>query len=100
MVFAVREDAGVFGDIALEEYGELVLKANNRTDLKLNKSDDWVWFAYTDTPGEQEIYYLAACYKGQDAYWVVNFATPSTNYEKYSETFMQWAASIDVGKAA
>lgn len=98
IVFTLREDAEIFGDITLEEYGELVLEANNRTDATMNQSGKFIWFEYTDTPEEQEIYYISACYQSEDAYWIVSFATPATNRDNYKETLLQWAASVEVGK--
>ena len=94
MVFALREEKTLFGDISLEEYGELVLEANGRTDLRMNQGEGFIWFAYTDTPEKQEIYYLAVCCQSEDAFWIVNFATPVKNRNAYQETFLSWAESI------
>lgn len=98
MVFTIREDKALFGDILLPQYVELVQQANGRTDLQPNQAEGFVWFAYTDTPDEQEIYYLVACCESDDAFWIVNFATPASNQGKYEDTFLQWAQSIQVGE--
>ena len=97
MVFTVREEKEIFGDITLEEYGDLVLQANNKTGIQMNQADGFIWFEYTDTPDTQEIYYLAVCCKGEDAFWIVNFATPATNRNQYKEDFLSWAKTIKVG---
>jgi len=97
MVFVVREDKAIFGDITLSEYVELVQQANSRTDLQPNQSEQYIWFDYTDTPDGQEIYYMVACYESNDAFWVVNFATPAGNRGKYEDVFQGWAESIKVG---
>jgi hypothetical protein len=97
MVFTVREDASLVGNISLEEYGNLVLEANNKAGSELNQAEDYLWFAYTETPEDQEIYYLVVCCKSEDAYWIVNFATPSSNREDYHDTFLAWADTIEVG---
>ncbi|MBQ6852144.1 MAG: hypothetical protein IJO04_03855 [Oscillospiraceae bacterium] len=94
-VFALREDAEIFGNITLDEYGDLVLKANNRADAKMNKGDGFLWFEYTATADGQEYYYMAVCCQSENAFWVVNFATPASNREKYATIFMQWAESIN-----
>lgn len=96
MVFTLREDKELFGDITVEEYGDLVLEANNRTGIKTNQGDGFIWFEYTDTPEEQEIYYLAVCSRSKDAFWIVNFATPASNRDQYKETFLNWAKSIKI----
>lgn len=96
LVFSLREDKEIFGDISLEEYGNLVLEANERTDLAMNRGEDFLWFEYTDTPEGQRTYYMAVCYSSEDAFWIVNFATPEVNREKYKETFLEWAKSVEV----
>lgn len=97
LVFAVREDKAFFDDITLEEYGALVLEANGKTGIRANQEEDFLWFEYTDTPDEQEIYYLAVCCESGDAFWIVNFATPATNRAEYQEEFLSWAKTIQVG---
>ena len=96
MVFTVREAKMLFDDITLEEYGELVLTANNRIGLQMKQGEGFIWFDYTDTPDGQETYYLAVCCESEDAFWIVNFATPASNREKYKEEFLDWARSIKI----
>lgn len=97
MVFILREAEELIGDMTVEEYGDLVLEANGMTDFKMTKAEDYVWVDYTDTPEEQEIYYMVACFRGEDAYWVINFATPAVNREDYREIFFDWADSVNAG---
>ena len=97
MVFTVREEKEIFGDITLKEYGDLVLQANGRTGIQMNQGEGFIWFEYTDTPSKQEVYYLAVCCQGEDAFWIINFATPVKNQAKYQETFLDWAKTIKVG---
>lgn len=97
MVFSLREEENLFGDITLEEYGDLVLQANGKTSIKMSRDDNFIWFEYTDTPEEQEIYYLAVCCRSDDAFWIVNFATPANNQNKYRDKFLDWAKTIKVG---
>ena len=97
MVFTVREEKAYFGDISLEEYSELVLEANGKINIQVNREEGFLWFEYTDTPDEQEIYYFVVCCQSGDAFWIVNFATPESNREEYRDTFLDWAKSIEVG---
>lgn len=94
MVFTLREADELFRDITLEEYADLVLEANNRTGIKANQENGFIWFEYTDIPEGQETYYLTVCCRSEDAFWIVNFATPATNQGQYKETFLNWAKSI------
>ena len=94
--FVVQEEKEIFGDITLDEYADLVLEANERTGLKKNENGDFVWFAYTDTPETQELYYLSVCYEGEDYFWVITFSTPAVNQEDFHPKFIQWAESCKV----
>ena len=97
LVFALREGKEHFDDITLAQYADLVLEANGRTDLARNQGDGFIWFEYTDTPDDQEVYYISVCCQGEDAFWIVSFATPEVNRNQYKETFLNWAKTIKVG---
>jgi hypothetical protein len=96
LVFTLREAKTFFDDITLKEYGELVLKANGKTGMQMKQGDGFLWFDYTATPEDEEIYYIAVCCESEDAFWIVNFATPVSNRDKYKETFLDWARSIEI----
>lgn len=96
MAFVVREKKEDLDAKSLEDYGAKVLEANNRKDIKMHKEADFVWFEYTDTPANQQTYYLAACYESQDAFWIVNFAKPKA--DNYRETFLAWAKTVKLEK--
>ena len=98
MVYALKEEKILFDAISLEEYGNLVLDANGRTGLTLNKEKDFVWFEYTGTPEKQEICYFVVCCESEDAFWIVNFATPVSNSSQYKAAFLDWASTIQVGQ--
>lgn len=95
-VFVLQEDKAWFGeDATLEEYAQLVLEANGRTQLTANQGDGFLWFTFTETPEDQELYYMAVCCESEDMFWVINFATPVENKESFHDTFLEWAASIE-----
>lgn len=97
VVFVVREDKTLFEDITLDEYSQLVLQANNRKDIKLNKDDRFVWFDYTYTQGEQELLYRAFCGEGEKNFWLITFATPAVNQNKIDDTFAHWVTTSQIG---
>jgi len=97
LVLVVKEDKSLFDDITLEEYGALAQEVNGRDGLKLHKEEDFIYFDYTATGNDEETYYYCAvCCESEDAFWIVNFATPVSNQEKYQKTFLKWASSIEV----
>ena len=98
VVFAIREPKALFAeDMTPAEYGRMVLEANGKTNLKLHQTDEFVWFEYTETPDGEMYYYLASCYKGNEAYWVVNFATPESNRSDCKDLFLDWADTVKAG---
>ena len=96
MIFTLQEAKALFSDITLETYGDLVLQANGKTGLMMNQDEDFIWFEYIETPDDQEIYYLIICCQSEDSFWIINFATPASNQDKYKETFLNWAKSIKI----
>lgn len=97
LVFAIQEEKEIFGDITLEEYGDLVLEANGKTGGKMNRGEGFLWFDYTDTVDGQEVYYMAVCCQGEEAFWIVNFATPVENRTQKKDVFLNWAKTIKAG---
>ncbi len=93
-VFVLREEKSLLTCSSLDEYGQLILEANGKEDLTVNKTGSFLWFSYTQEVEGQDIYYITTCHESQDAYWIVNFATPATNQEKFSERFIQWATTV------
>lgn len=96
-VFVVREDKTLFDNITLDEYCELVKANSNQKNMQKHSEEGLAWFDYTYTDDQQDIYYMACCYEGENAFWVVNFATPTVNRDQYTDAFLQWAKTLKVG---
>ncbi len=96
LVFAQREDKSTLEEMSLAEYSALVCGLNNKPETDMQQGSDFCWFSFTETVDEEEIYYIAVCCESADAFWIVNFATPVANQEKYHNTFLEWAASISI----
>ena len=94
--FSLFEEAGIPTDISLYEYSDIIAKSNN-TDLVIKEKDGLVYYEY-DYKAEngKEISYFVVLYRGEDAYWIFNFACESKNYEKLSGDFLKWAKSVTV----
>lgn len=93
-VFVMQEEKSYFDDITLEEYAQLVLEVNGRTDLLINKQEQYLWYEFTETPDAQELYYVSVCCEYEDAFYVVSFSTPVENRVDYKEQFLDWADTI------
>ena len=96
LVFAMREEKAVIGDMTLAEYSDLIWEMNGKTGTAAQQKDNFYWFSFTQTVDEEEVYYVAVCCEGTDAFWIVNFATPLTNKDTYHDTFLEWASTITV----
>lgn len=99
-VFVLKEDYASIpqlSDLSLEEYADLVHEAN------ADRSPD----AITETDGltsmEYEFYneddstnykYFSTMFKGEDAFWLVQFAVDADDYEEYKPYFIEWAKSV------
>lgn len=93
-VFAIREEKQYFGEeFTLGEYSELVI-AGGREDIPTTKGEKYISFEFTETPEDQELYYMGFFMESEDAFWMIHFATPVENRAEYREMFIRWADSI------
>ena len=99
-VLALKEEfslAPVLKDYSAEDYGRLVLRGNGMDEKDLVVTEDLVYFTYVrPVENGKEYFYLAAVYRGSDAFWLIQFAAPETLREDYEPLFLQWAASVTV----
>lgn len=99
-VMALREEfsiAPVLKDYSVEDYGRLVLRGNSMDEKDLVVTEDLVYFTFVrPVENGKEYFYLAAVYRGSDAFWLIQFAAPESLREDYEPLFLQWAASVTV----
>ncbi len=91
-VFALKEDFSVLDgleDYTVFEYGQLVLETNE-VNLPLKSVDNLTFFEYT----ESGYTYCAFVFKADDAFWLVQFATPESDAEEYQTKIFKWAKTI------
>ena len=98
-VFAIEEEFSLaegFGDYTLEEYGQLVLVANDQTHLEFQTSDGLTWYTYNynDIESNESYHFYCYIYKAEDAFWLIQFATPSENATEYQSKIHDWAKSV------
>lgn len=98
-IFALKEEFSLLDgseDYTLEEYGNLVLKSNNHSSAELKEIDGLTGFEYefTNPDTNDEYQYFSFVYKSEDAFWLVQFATPEENEEEYRSKITQWAKTV------
>lgn len=104
-VFVLKESFSLFEgaeDMSIDEYAELVRKANSsKSPSEISKSNDLVSFEY-DFLNEQEnqVYsYISFMYKGDDAFWLVQFACKEESYGTLIQSFIDWAKTVKFDSA-
>ncbi len=91
-----------FGDYTLSQYADL-MKLNctkdNIAPSDVTEKEGVTYFEYSFFNKEGTSYkYLTAMYKGDDAFWTVQFATPLSEYEGFKIQILEFAKSVDVTK--
>ena len=83
-----------FGDLSLQEYAKLVLD-NSGHAAQIKTENGVTYFEYDATGGNGKMFhYIAAMYKGPDAFWLIQFATEQKNAEEYRDEIFEWAKSV------
>ena len=93
--FSVFEQAGIPTDISLQEYAKIVAEANN-SDWNIKEKDGFTCFEFDENKNGKDYSYFAVVLRGNDAYWLIQFACETKNYSHFSEDFMKWAKSVKV----
>ena len=96
--FTDLENAGLELDeaSAVEDYAQIVM-VNNGLYTTLEEKDGVTYFVYEMSVDDYDISYMATVTKGSDAFWLVQFACESKNFEKQQPDFISWAKSIRFG---
>ncbi len=103
LVAVIKEPFSAFDDFknyTLEQYAEL-MKLNCTKDTvtpsDVTEKDGVTYFEYSYFNKEGESYkYLTAMYKGDDAFWTVQFATSLSDYEGFKLQMLEFAKSVKV----
>ena len=82
-------------DWTLVEYGRATIEANKLTDCDVFRSEDgYVYFCYYKEVSGNNYSYYATCHKSGDAFWLIQFACLSKNFDRLSESMREYAKSI------
>ena len=80
-------------NLTLDEYAELV-KANNSLDVEIKTEENLTYFERTASADGVEFSYYSVMYRAPDAFWLLQFACETTDYEEYRPYFVNWAKSV------
>lgn len=91
-----------FENYTLAQYADL-MKLNctkdNITPSDVTEKDGVTYFEYSFFNKDGNSFkYFTAIYKGDDAFWTVQFATPLSDYEGFKIQILEFAKSVKVNK--
>ncbi len=85
-----------FEDYTLDEYGELVISANQLSNVSLQKKNGLTWFEYDyeNTDMGKTYHYYSYVFKTQDAFWTVQFACLVSDVDTCAPLIADYAKSV------
>ena len=95
LVFAIKEDLSYFEgmNLTLSDYAQLVIY-NNSLSCDVIEDNDLTYFIFEKEVNGKNYLYFAPVYKSSDAYWLIQFACESANYEELKDTIIKYAQSV------
>lgn len=95
--FSSLEVVNIGTNSTVDEYAKAVAQNNNITiDLKEISDTDYKYFTYEKSNAGKNFYYMGVVLKGDDSFWLVNFACEKSKKSEYHEKFINWAKTIKV----
>ena len=97
-VFVLREDFSLaegLGDQTLLQYGADVVAGNEQAQgAAVTEKNGLTYFEYEGEQGGVRFVLLSYLYKSENAFWVVQFATPEVKREHLEGSVEAWAKSV------
>lgn len=79
-------------DQSLSEYIESVIRNNGHTDIE-PQSKEGLTYYIKDSQG---LRYYSFCYKGSDAFWIVQFGCYQSDLSLMEEQIFFWARAVEI----
>jgi hypothetical protein len=98
-VMILKETFDSFASVALDtnmsvkDYAKIVM-TSNVLEGEPTEEDGLTYFTYTAESEGQEFTYIGFCFRGSDAYWLVQMYSPSDKFETMKPDFVTWAKSV------
>ncbi len=99
-VFVLKEEFSLmvgFEDYTLDQYADLVLQANkerNPQTVKIDGLGNCIKYTFYNEELKQDYTYLAALYKSDSAFWMVQFTCKTEKYEEFEPYFIERAKTV------
>ena len=101
-VFVLKESYSLMDgleNITLSEYGEMARNSNSsRAPSSLLTANGITYFEYSflNTSENLTYRYYTTVHKGSDAFWLIQFVCPDSEYATQKTNFETWAKSIAI----
>ena len=95
MVYALKEEISLLGSETdtLDKYIDLIKEINDFDDKV--ETDEGLKYITVETEGNGDKYtYIVAFYEADDAFWMIQFGTKSSNFDKYKDDMLKYAKSV------
>ena len=99
-MFALKEEFTLMAgaeNYTVEEYANLVCQNNPLAmGAELQTQEDITWFEYSymNSTENQTYRFFVCVFKSDDAFWLVQFATPEALAEEHMSQFISWAKTV------
>ncbi len=91
--FTELTSAALDTNMSVKEYAEIVMTSNSLTG-EPTEEDNLTYFTYTAESEGTEFTYMGFCFRGTDAFWLVQIYCSSADYETKKPEMMEWAKSV------
>lgn len=91
--FAELSEVEIDTDMTVEEYAKLSIEANE-FDATVQTEDGVTYYTYTADVDGTEFTYMATVHRLGEAYWLVQFASETADFETAKPQFITWAKTV------
>ena len=91
--FTELTSAALDTNMSVKDYAKIVMTSNVLEGTP-TEEDGLTYFTYTAEADGTEFTYMGFCFRGTDAYWLVQIYCPTADYETKKPEMMEWAKSV------
>ncbi len=86
---------GIDDSFTKDDYAELVIMTNGLNSAVMHK-EQYTYFIYEASADGEDYKYLAVIFKSDDAFYMVQFAALSSDFEPLLEDIWEYIGSVDI----
>ena len=101
IVFALKEEFSLAPQVSgwsISKYASTTISVNNLNCEYVIAEGGYAYFEYEKSVSGNEYTYFATCHKAEDAFWLIQFACFTKNYQKMKDDMVKYANSVAFGE--